>query len=239
MFIVVGCPCVLQVIMNQHIPADYLLHVCQRIGPLIEKEIPPSVPGVQTLLGLGRQSLLRTTKSEHFYHIIPLLLFVDSPRMNTVLIVRVIVFAWFVGNRSVSKSDIFLYFFKIHYLCNLGCSHKVCSGSAVAALHRGRPPEPPVSNGGPPNVGVWSFSFLFIPISKNAKLLEHLRWMKGASFSLFSLLIILVFLHIKCLSWVLARPRAWLVSARPCRLPLTNTWRYTNVFWDTFLQCTA
>uniref|UniRef100_A0A8D0ARB6 Bromodomain and WD repeat domain containing 3 n=1 Tax=Sander lucioperca TaxID=283035 RepID=A0A8D0ARB6_SANLU len=77
-----------------HIPADYLLHVCQRIGPLIEKEIPPSVPGVQTLLGLGRQSLLRSTKS---------------------------------------------------------CSHKVCSGSAVAALHRGRPPEPPVSNGHPPN----------------------------------------------------------------------------------------
>uniref|UniRef100_A0A8D0AJD2 Bromodomain and WD repeat domain containing 3 n=1 Tax=Sander lucioperca TaxID=283035 RepID=A0A8D0AJD2_SANLU len=83
------------VILNQHIPADYLLHVCQRIGPLIEKEIPPSVPGVQTLLGLGRQSLLRSTKS---------------------------------------------------------CSHKVCSGSAVAALHRGRPPEPPVSNGHPPNV---------------------------------------------------------------------------------------
>uniref|UniRef100_A0A4W6FJP5 Bromodomain and WD repeat domain containing 3 n=1 Tax=Lates calcarifer TaxID=8187 RepID=A0A4W6FJP5_LATCA len=82
------------VILNQHIPADYLLHVCQRIGPLIEKEIPPSVPGVQTLLGLGRQSLLRTTKS---------------------------------------------------------CSHKVCSGSAVAALHRGRPPEPPVSNGNAPN----------------------------------------------------------------------------------------
>uniref|UniRef100_A0A673ACZ8 Bromodomain and WD repeat domain containing 3 n=1 Tax=Sphaeramia orbicularis TaxID=375764 RepID=A0A673ACZ8_9TELE len=76
-----------------HIPADYLLRVCQRIGPLIEKEIPPSVPGVQTLLGLGRQSLLRTTKS---------------------------------------------------------CSHKVCRGSAVAALHRGRPPEPPVNNGHPP-----------------------------------------------------------------------------------------
>uniref|UniRef100_A0AAX7VKN3 Bromo domain-containing protein n=1 Tax=Astatotilapia calliptera TaxID=8154 RepID=A0AAX7VKN3_ASTCA len=83
------------VVLNQHIPADYLLRICQRIGPLIEKEIPPCVPGVQTLLGLGRQSLLRTSKS---------------------------------------------------------CSHKVCSGSAVAALHRGRPPEPPVSNGSSPNV---------------------------------------------------------------------------------------
>lgn len=56
--------CRLQVILNQHIPADYLLRVCQRIGPLIEKEVPPSVPGVQTLLGLGKQSLLRTTKSK-------------------------------------------------------------------------------------------------------------------------------------------------------------------------------
>uniref|UniRef100_H3D2N3 Bromodomain and WD repeat domain containing 3 n=1 Tax=Tetraodon nigroviridis TaxID=99883 RepID=H3D2N3_TETNG len=83
------------VIVNEHIPADYLLRVCQRIGPLIEKEVPPSVPGVQTLLGLGKQSLLRTSKS---------------------------------------------------------CIHKVCSGSSIAALHRGRPPEPPVINGGPPNV---------------------------------------------------------------------------------------
>ncbi|XP_077360353.1 bromodomain and WD repeat-containing protein 3 isoform X2 [Festucalex cinctus] len=81
------------VILNEHIPADYLLRVCKRIGPLIEKEIPSSVPGIQTLLGLGRQSLLRTTKS---------------------------------------------------------CSPKVCSGSA--ALHRGRPPEPPINNGCPTNV---------------------------------------------------------------------------------------
>lgn len=36
----------------------------------------------------------------------------------------------------------------------LGCSHKVCSGSAVAALHRGRPPEPPVKSGDAPSVGV-------------------------------------------------------------------------------------
>uniref|UniRef100_A0A3B4A202 Bromodomain and WD repeat domain containing 3 n=1 Tax=Periophthalmus magnuspinnatus TaxID=409849 RepID=A0A3B4A202_9GOBI len=84
------------VVLNQHIPDDYLLQICKRIGPLIEKEIPPSVPGVQTLLGLGKQSLLRTTK----------------------------------------------------------CSHKVCSGSAIAALHRGRPPEPPVVNGTAPNVSI-------------------------------------------------------------------------------------
>uniref|UniRef100_A0A8C8EV74 Bromo domain-containing protein n=1 Tax=Oncorhynchus tshawytscha TaxID=74940 RepID=A0A8C8EV74_ONCTS len=86
------CP---QVILNQHIPADYLLRVCQQIGPLIDKEAPPSVPGVQTLLGLGRQSLLRTAKS---------------------------------------------------------CTHTEWSGTAVAALHRGRPPEPPVGFGKPPSI---------------------------------------------------------------------------------------
>lgn len=114
--------------MNEHIPADYLLRVCQRIGPLIEKEVPPSVPGVQTLLGLGKQSLLRTSKSQYFPHM------------------YIVLFVMTIG-----------YLFKymsIFFFCNLGCSHKVCSGSSVAALHRGRPPEPPVFNGGPPNVGV-------------------------------------------------------------------------------------
>ena len=109
----------------------------------------------------------------------------------------------------------------------------------MAALHRGRPPEPPVSNGGPPNVGVWTFLFLFKPISKKSKAPRTFETNEGCFNSLFSSLIILVFLHIKCPSWVLARPQAWLVSARPCRLPPTNTWRYTNVFSDTFLQCTA
>lgn len=108
-------------IVNEHIPADYLLRVCQRIGPLIEKEVPPSVPGVQTLLGLGKQSLLRSSKSKAF----------PSHFQVGSLIPPV----------------------PANVLCDLGCSHKVCSGSSVAALHRGRPPEPPVINGGPPNVG--------------------------------------------------------------------------------------
>ena len=143
-------------ILNQHIPADYLLRICQRIGPLIEKEIPPSVPGVQTLLGLGRQSLLRTTKSEHFppiHHCSSLSVFMDVRHSNVVVIFGCIVFFC-----DLLAIDLFscqqLLFFLIHYLFNLGCSHKVCSGSAVAALHRGRPPEPPVSNGNSPNVGV-------------------------------------------------------------------------------------
>ncbi|XP_073808252.1 bromodomain and WD repeat-containing protein 3 isoform X3 [Danio rerio] len=83
------------VLLNQHIPADYLLRVCKQVGPLIDKHIPPSVPGVHSLLGTGRQSLLRTAKSS---------------------------------------------------------SHTLWSGSAVAALHRGRPPEPPISCAKSPNI---------------------------------------------------------------------------------------
>ncbi|XP_073482941.1 PH-interacting protein isoform X2 [Aquarana catesbeiana] len=47
----------------RHLAPDHLLQICQRVGPLLEKEIPQSVPGVLTLLGAGRQSLLRTNKS--------------------------------------------------------------------------------------------------------------------------------------------------------------------------------
>ncbi|XP_075718167.1 PH-interacting protein isoform X3 [Rhinoderma darwinii] len=47
----------------RHLAPDHLLQVCQRVGPLLEKEVPQSVPGVLTLLGAGRQSLLRTNKS--------------------------------------------------------------------------------------------------------------------------------------------------------------------------------
>ncbi|EAW48717.1 pleckstrin homology domain interacting protein, isoform CRA_a [Homo sapiens] len=49
----------------RHLAPDHLLQICHRLGPLLEQEIPQSVPGVQTLLGAGRQSLLRTNKSDH------------------------------------------------------------------------------------------------------------------------------------------------------------------------------
>uniref|UniRef100_A0A8C4VDM6 Bromodomain and WD repeat-containing protein 1 n=1 Tax=Falco tinnunculus TaxID=100819 RepID=A0A8C4VDM6_FALTI len=52
----------LGVAVNAHIPPDYLLRICERLGPLLDKEIPQSVLGVQTLLGVGRQSLLRAAK---------------------------------------------------------------------------------------------------------------------------------------------------------------------------------
>lgn len=52
--------------VNAHIPPDYLLRICERLGPLLDKEIPQSVLGVQTLLGVGRQSLLRAAKGKIF-----------------------------------------------------------------------------------------------------------------------------------------------------------------------------
>ncbi|XP_062870970.1 PH-interacting protein [Trichomycterus rosablanca] len=85
----------------KHTSPEHLLRVCERVGPLLEREVPASVPGVNSLLGVGRQSLLRTNKS---------------------------------------------------------CKHVVWKGSALAALHCGRPPEPPVIYGSPPNIVETSYS---------------------------------------------------------------------------------
>ncbi|XP_073445803.1 PH-interacting protein isoform X2 [Dendrobates tinctorius] len=85
----------------RHLAPDHLLQVCQRVGPLLEKEIPQSVPGVLTLLGAGRQSLLRTNRS---------------------------------------------------------CKNVVWKGSALAALHSGRPPESPINYGSPPNLACTLFA---------------------------------------------------------------------------------
>uniref|UniRef100_A0A8C2GNW8 Pleckstrin homology domain interacting protein n=1 Tax=Cyprinus carpio TaxID=7962 RepID=A0A8C2GNW8_CYPCA len=48
----------------KHISPDHLLQVCERVSPLLEREVPASVPGVNSLLGAGRQSVLRTNKSD-------------------------------------------------------------------------------------------------------------------------------------------------------------------------------
>ncbi|XP_072296250.1 PH-interacting protein [Eucyclogobius newberryi] len=81
--------------LYRHIRSDHLLEICSRVCPLLEKEVPASVPGLCSLLGAGRQNLLRTDKS---------------------------------------------------------CKHVVWKGSALAALHCGRPPEPPIIFGSPPNI---------------------------------------------------------------------------------------
>uniref|UniRef100_H3CWD4 PH-interacting protein n=1 Tax=Tetraodon nigroviridis TaxID=99883 RepID=H3CWD4_TETNG len=87
--------------LYRHVSADHLLQVCSKVCPLLEREVPASVPGLTSLLGAGRQNLLRTSKS---------------------------------------------------------CKHVVWKGSALAALHCGRPPEPPVIYGSPPNIVETSFS---------------------------------------------------------------------------------
>lgn len=44
-----------------HIGPRHLLEICKRIGPILDREFKPNVPGVRSLLGVGRQSLLRTS----------------------------------------------------------------------------------------------------------------------------------------------------------------------------------
>lgn len=46
-----------------HIGPQHLLEICSRISPMLERESVPSVSGVLSLLGAGRQSLLRTKES--------------------------------------------------------------------------------------------------------------------------------------------------------------------------------
>ncbi|XP_069390311.1 bromodomain and WD repeat-containing protein 3 isoform X3 [Paralichthys olivaceus] len=47
---------------NRHIAPDHLLQICKQIGPVLDKEVPSCVPGVHSLLGSGKQSMLRTPK---------------------------------------------------------------------------------------------------------------------------------------------------------------------------------
>ncbi|GFN80856.1 bromodomain and WD repeat-containing protein 3, partial [Plakobranchus ocellatus] len=51
-----------QCYLNRHIRSDHLLHIVERVGTLLDKELKPSVPGVKSLLGAGSLSLLRTAE---------------------------------------------------------------------------------------------------------------------------------------------------------------------------------
>uniref|UniRef100_A0A673LRR9 Bromodomain and WD repeat-containing protein 3-like n=1 Tax=Sinocyclocheilus rhinocerous TaxID=307959 RepID=A0A673LRR9_9TELE len=73
---------------NRHIAPDHLLQICKQIGPILDREVPSGVPGVHSLLGAGKHSLLRTSKD---------------------------------------------------------CGNSRCKASTFAALHRGRPPERPLT----------------------------------------------------------------------------------------------
>uniref|UniRef100_A0A6Q2ZD26 Bromo domain-containing protein n=1 Tax=Esox lucius TaxID=8010 RepID=A0A6Q2ZD26_ESOLU len=89
------CAFFLNVAANRHIAPDHLLQICRQIGPILDKEVPSCVPGIHSLLGTGRQSILQTSK----------------------------------GYVSVRRK-----------------------GSSFAALHRGRPPEMPLTCKNPPNL---------------------------------------------------------------------------------------
>lgn len=52
-----------------HIGSGHLLTICQRICPLLDKDYPPCVPGISSLLGAGSQSLLRTSKVPTPFHL--------------------------------------------------------------------------------------------------------------------------------------------------------------------------
>ncbi|CAJ1065766.1 bromodomain and WD repeat-containing protein 3 isoform X4 [Xyrichtys novacula] len=47
---------------TRHVAPDHLLQICRQIGPILDKEVPSCVPGVHSLLGSGKQSMLRTAK---------------------------------------------------------------------------------------------------------------------------------------------------------------------------------
>jgi len=52
-----GC---VQLEINSHIAPGHLLQICHRIISLLNREVKPSVEGVLSVLGAGRQSVLRT-----------------------------------------------------------------------------------------------------------------------------------------------------------------------------------
>lgn len=48
-----------------HIGPNHLVEVCSRITGLLNKDLPPSIAGVATLLGAGQQSVLRAQKKNN------------------------------------------------------------------------------------------------------------------------------------------------------------------------------
>lgn len=56
---------ILQSSLHSHIHSNHLSEICRRLGPLVDKEVPNNVRGVQSLLGAGRQSILRSKGGTH------------------------------------------------------------------------------------------------------------------------------------------------------------------------------
>jgi len=56
-----------QLEINSHIAPSHLLEICHRIISLLNREVKPSVEGVLSVLGAGRQSVLRTEQGSSVY----------------------------------------------------------------------------------------------------------------------------------------------------------------------------
>lgn len=58
------CTFYFQALKHPHIGPNHLLEICSRLPSLLEMDssLTPTVPGILSLLGAGRQSLLRTTE---------------------------------------------------------------------------------------------------------------------------------------------------------------------------------
>ncbi|XP_011795320.1 PREDICTED: bromodomain and WD repeat-containing protein 1-like [Colobus angolensis palliatus] len=52
------------VLSSKHVALDIYCKSAKRIGPMLDKEIPPSISRVASLFGAGRQSLLLTAKGD-------------------------------------------------------------------------------------------------------------------------------------------------------------------------------
>lgn len=111
---------------NKHIAPDHLLQICKQIGPVLDKQVPSGLPGVHSLLGTGRHSVLRTAKGGVASTIKPY----DLSGMHRFFLLTIIP------------------------RCDTDCGRSRWKSSTFAALHRGRPPERPLSCRDAPNLGM-------------------------------------------------------------------------------------
>lgn len=131
-----------QVAANRHIAPDHLLRICKQIGPILDKEKPSCVPGVHSLLGSGKQSMLRTAKGTKAIKCIvkQYCSFRVNGGINTCLV-------FFPLWAKLTANQMFLYSANILGVCVCvsDCDSARVPASSYAALHRGRPPERPLN----------------------------------------------------------------------------------------------
>lgn len=123
-----------QVAANRHIAPDHLLRICKQIGPILDKEVPSCVPGVHSLLGSGKQSMLRTAKGTQAFRR-------TVTGVPECMVEMTLVSQWDQSSHATKCTDI------LQILCVFisDCDSARFPASSYAALHRGRPPERPLN----------------------------------------------------------------------------------------------